>query len=190
MKSLKIIGLALCAASAIGCGEDDADTTANNIANNTTTNNATTNNAATNNATTNNATTNNAATNNAATNNATAETVTVGVFKKEGESYVDQNKNLTFHVGVACDAWERMVMTPSTMDTIQEPHQHHNAADEITYVDDTLSWKEYGPEHSAAEIAATCKTKVGGMAKSVNSTEYYFDGNEGAGFYLKIVSVD
>ncbi len=54
-------------------------------------------------------------------------------------------------------------------------HDHFNAADETSYVDDVFTWTEYGPEHSQEDIDATCAAGEDGVTKSVNSTDYYED---------------
>ena len=126
--------------------------------------------------------------------------ITVGIFRRTGdESYVQAPVNpFVFEVGVPCQSWSRRVTMPSPMDSIQEEHDHFNAADEVTYDGTTITWLEHGPEHSQEEIDATCAAGVDGALKTANGTDYTFDGNMGMmndegewiGFYLKIISVD
>ena len=128
-------------------------------------------------------------------------TVEVGIFKRTGENSYEQlpNNPFSFTVGERCQSWSRRVTQPSPMDSIQTEHDHFNAADEVSWNSETrtITWLEYGPEHSQDEIDETCAAAQDGAFKEVNDTDYYFDGNQGEtndageyiGFYLKVISV-
>ena len=127
--------------------------------------------------------------------------VEVGIFERTGEDSYEQLSidPFEFVVGESCQTWSRSVRQPSPNDSIQTEHDHFNAADEVTWNSGTrtITWLEYGPEHSQGEIDATCAAAQDGAFKEVNDTDYYFDGNQGEtndageyiGFYLKVINV-
>lgn len=133
--------------------------------------------------------------------NSNAITVEVGIFERTGEDSYEQLSidPFEFVVGESCQTWSRKVRQPSPNDSIQTEHDHFNAADEVSWNSETrtITWLEYGPEHSQDEIDATCAAAQDGAFKEVNDTDYYFDGNQGEtndageyiGFYLKVISV-
>lgn len=122
----------------------------------------------------------------------TSTRITVGVFELIGSNYVENvNAALTYEVGATCETWSRTTMGGPN-DSISGSHLHYNAADESYYdsVTDTFGWTEYGPEHSQADIEATCAAATGGAVKTVNSTDYYADDHNGAVTYLKITHIE
>ena len=127
----------------------------------------------------------------APTDSEQVEKVVVGVYSYDAgtDTYTDLGRELEFYVGVVCQSWTRWVPNPRGDDPISEPHDHYNAADEVVYENDELTWVEYGPEHSQDEIDATCGAGLGGAPKRVNKTEY-LPGNGTNQFFLKIKSVE
>ena len=122
----------------------------------------------------------------------TSTFVTVGVFELTASGYVEKlEAALTYEVGATCETWSRTTMGGPN-DSISGSHLHYNAATDSSYDSDTdtFTWTEYGPEHSQAEIEATCAAASAGAVKSVNSTEYYADDHNGAVTYLKITNIE
>jgi len=112
--------------------------------------------------------------------------VTVGVFLEESDgTYTAEGRELTFEVGVPCFTWDRM---SPPHDDYTDSHPHYNASDGNTYVDDTFTWTEFGPEHDLASVEDVCATATGGEEKWANWTDYYEEqhGNFDP-YYLKIV---
>ena len=104
-------------------------------------------------------------------------TVTLGVFTQdESGEYVKEEETLVIEVGVDCYSWDR---------STKEGDQHYNAADSTSYADDTLTWTEFGPEDSQADIDETCAAGKDGVLKSANWTDYTADKQ----FFLQIVDV-
>jgi len=122
---------------------------------------------------------------------AEGQRVIVGVYSYDADAddYVDLNRELEFQVGVVCQTWTRWVESPRSSDPVSGPHDHYNAADEVVFEDDELTWLEYGPEHSQREIDATCGAGEGGAPKRANMTEY-IAGNGTGQFFLKIKRVE
>ena len=113
------------------------------------------------------------------------KTVTLGVFTLQDGTYTDTGRTLVFDVGVACFTWTRKAQPHDEYLTV---HDHYNAADETSYIDDTITWTEYGPGHSQEEIDATCAAGKDGTVKTANSTTYSSD--HGGNIYLRITKVE
>jgi len=123
---------------------------------------------------------------------ATATIVTVGVYGQEEDgSYVELGvDDLVFEIGLACQAWTRTAAghdDAGGLDAVESAHDHHNAADETAYDGESVTWTEYGPEHTLSDIASTCAAGADGVTKQVNSTAYYEDK---PGVYLRIKDVE
>lgn len=103
-----------------------------------------------------------------------ATTVTVGVYRQETDlSFTDTGYDLVFEVGAVCETWDR---TTNVSDSFSSTtHLHYNAANDSSYDGSTFHWTEYGPEHSLADVEATCAAGTGGVTKAVDSVNYYED---------------
>lgn len=113
------------------------------------------------------------------------QVVTVGVFQQAASgSYVNTSRTLVYQVGSQCQTWSRTAQGDATN---AGEHLHDNAATNVSYQGETVTWTEFGPEHSQAAIEATCAAGAGGVTKSVNSTTYYQDH---PGVFLRIVKVE
>ena len=112
--------------------------------------------------------------------------MTVGVFALESDgTYTDQQRDITFEVGVPCFTWDRMSMPH---DDYLDSHSHFNASDINTYVDGTFTWIEFGPEHDQASVEDQCATGMLGTEKWAKWDEDYEEQHSGQdAYYLKIV---
>jgi hypothetical protein len=69
----------------------------------------------------------------------------------------------------------------------ETPHDHWNAADDSTYIDDAFTWTEYGPYVTEDEIIAACAAGDDPSdPKTVTSSDYT---EFQPGLFLKIKSV-
>jgi uncharacterized repeat protein (TIGR02543 family) len=113
-------------------------------------------------------------------------TVTLGVYKLTMGNYVDDNKDLVYTTGDACQTWSRTTQEGDFHS--DDPHLHFNAASNTSYdlATSAITWTEFGPEENQVDIDATCAAGLGGSTKTVNDVDYYSQGN----FYLRIKSVE
>jgi hypothetical protein len=93
---------------------------------------------------------------------------------------------LVYEVKAGCQTWTREAKGGG-MDTISGPHTHYNAATDVTFVNGTITWTEYGPEHSQAEIDATCAAGTGGAVKTANDSGYT---EHQTGLFLRVTSTN
>ncbi len=115
-----------------------------------------------------------------------ATTVTLGVYKLTTGNYIDDNKDLVYITGDACQTWSRTKLEGDLHS--DDPHLHFNAASNTSYdlATSAVTWTEFGPEENQTDIDATCAAGLGGATKTVNDIDYYSQG----GFYLRIKSVE
>ena len=115
----------------------------------------------------------------------TFEQINDETIAERGWTITDTGSTYTVEVGVHCFSWSRSTQGHPEQDGLAEnlnSHDHFNAADETSYVDGIYSWTEYGPEHSQAEIDATCEAGIEGVSKTANTDNYTAD----VTIYLKI----
>jgi hypothetical protein len=116
--------------------------------------------------------------------------VTLGVFTKDQETYVDTGKTLYFEVGVPCYSWTRTAQPHDdngTLEAVDEVHDHYNSGDETLYTNESFTWTEYGPEHSQESVDSVCGDGEDGVTKTVPLNEYYEDHG---GLFLRIIAVE
>ena len=116
--------------------------------------------------------------------------VTVGVFTKDQDTYVDTGKILYFEVETPCYSWTRTAQPHDengNLEAIDDVHDHYNSGDETTYTSGSFTWTEYGPEHTQEAVDTVCANGEDGVTKTVTWNEYYEDHG---GLFLRIISVE
>jgi hypothetical protein len=100
--------------------------------------------------------------------------------------FIAAGEPLVYEVKAGCQTWTREARGGG-MDTISGPHTHYNAATDVTFVGGTITWTEYGPAHSQAEIDATCAAGTGGVVKTANDSSYT---EHQPGLFLRVTSTE
>ncbi|MGB0578730.1 MAG: hypothetical protein ACPGVU_03415 [Limisphaerales bacterium] len=98
--------------------------------------------------------------------------------------FVAAGDPLVYEVKAGCQTWTREARGGGN-DTISGPHTHYNAATDVTFANGTITWTEYGPEHSQAEIDSTCAAGTGGVVKTANDSGYT---EHQPGLFLRVTS--
>ena len=120
--------------------------------------------------------------------------IIVGVYFLQNGEYVEQPQELEFElVGEGeCYEWHRTAQPDDA--NPDGPHEHYNAAGDMTYDGTIFWWTEYGPEHEEGAAEARCLDRDRPWEpKKWANWDDYFEEDHGPNlptYYLQIKDVE